>query len=91
MSQTANQGLIVADPTDVNDVPASLTELLTGGGTPAFGLENRLVQRYLGSVDRTTRNPTPNEGELSYLIDTNVYEWYNGAAWVESAPGGRGS
>lgn len=82
MSQTTNQGLIVADPTDVNDVPASMTELLTGGGTPANALENRLVQRFLSSIDRTARNPTPFEGELSWLNDTNQFEYYNGTTWV---------
>jgi hypothetical protein len=82
MSTTTNQGLIVADPSDVNDVPASFTELLSGGVTPSAGLESRLVQRYLSAVDRTARNPTPNEGELSYLADTNIYEFYDGAAWA---------
>lgn len=82
MSQTTNQGLIIADPTDLNDVPASLNELITGGGTPANAVENRLVQRFLSSVDRTTRNPTPFEGELSWLSDTNQFEYYNGTAWV---------
>jgi len=86
MSQTANQGLIVADPSDVNDVPASFTELLSGGGTPANGLENRLVQRYLSIVDRTARNAAPNEGELSYLVDLNRYESYTGSAWVPLVP-----
>jgi hypothetical protein len=82
MSQTTNQGLIVADPTDVNDVPASFTELLSGAGTPANALENRLVQRYLSIVDRTARNPTPQEGELSYLADLNRYESYTGSVWL---------
>lgn len=87
MTFTTNQGLIVADPTDVNDVPASMTELLTGGGTPANGLENRLVQRYLSSVDRTARNPSPFEGEFSYLTDSNVFQYYDGAAWVNFQKG----
>lgn len=82
MSQTSNQGLIIPDPTDLNDVPASVNELITGGGTPANGLENRLVQRYLSSVDRTARNPTPFEGELSYLIDVNRYDTYTGSTWL---------
>ena len=87
MTITTNQGLIVADATDVNDVPASFTELLSGGVTPSAGLENRLVQRYSSSTDRTTRNPTPNEGELSYLTSTDVYQWYNGTTWVDLAKG----
>jgi hypothetical protein len=82
MSQTTNQGLIVPDTTAVNNVPADLTTLLTGSGTPANALENRLVQRFLSSVDRTARNPSPFEGELSWLSDTNQFEYYNGTAWV---------
>ena len=82
MSLTTNQGLIIPDPGDGADVPASVNELITGGATPASGLENRLVQRYVSAVDRGTRNPSPNEGELSYLSDTNVYESYSGSAWV---------
>lgn len=82
MSQTTNQGLIIADPTDVNDVPASMNELVTGGGTPANALENRLVQRFASAIDRTARNPTPFEGELSYLLDTNQFEYYTGTTWV---------
>lgn len=87
MSQTTNQGLMVADPSDNANVPASITELLSGGGSPSSGMENRLVQRYLSSTDRASRNPTPNEGELSYLADTNVYEFFNGSAWVNIAKG----
>ena len=87
MSLTTNQGLIVPDPTDVNDVPASVSELLSGGVTPSAGMENRLVQRFTSSTDRAARRPSPNEGELSYLINTNAYEFYNGSAWVNIAKG----
>jgi hypothetical protein len=40
-------------------------------------VENRLVQRYLSSGDRTVRNPTPNQGELSYVADRDEYQRYN--------------
>lgn len=87
MSLTTNQGLIVPDPGDNANVPASVTELLSGGVTPSAGMENRLVQRFISSTDRASRRPSPNEGELSYLIDTNAYEYYNGSAWVNIAKG----
>lgn len=86
MSLTTNQGLIIPDSSDVNNVPTSVNELITGGGTPASGLENRLVQRYLSSTDRATRNPTPFEGELSYLIDQNGYETFTGSSWITLIP-----
>lgn len=76
---TTNQGLVLPDGTDNANVPLTFTDFVTTAGS---GMENRLVQRYLSIADRTARNPAPNEGELSYLIDLNVYESYTGSAWV---------
>jgi hypothetical protein len=75
MALTANQGLDIPDGSDNANVPLSFTNYNTG-------VENRLVQRYLSIADRTARNAAPFEGELSYLIDLNRYEWYTGAAWT---------
>lgn len=75
MALTTNQGLDIPDGTDNANVPLSFTNYNTG-------VENRLVQRYLSIADRTARNAAPFEGELSYLIDLNRYEWYTGAAWT---------
>jgi hypothetical protein len=79
MAVTTNQGLILPDGTDNANVPLTFTDFVT---TAVSGMENRLVQRYLSIADRTTRNPAPNEGELSYLADLNRYETFNGVAWV---------
>lgn len=79
MALTTNQGLILPDGTDNANVPLTFTDFVTTAGS---GMENRLVQRYLSSADRTARNPVPNEGELSYLADTNIYESYTGTSWV---------
>lgn len=81
---TTNQGLILPDGTDNANVPLSFTDFVTTAGS---GMENRLVQRYLSAADRTVRNPTPNEGELSYLIDTDAFFFYNGTAWVPLVKG----
>lgn len=81
---TTNQGLILPDDADNADVPLSFTDFVTTAGS---GMENRLVQRYLSALDRTARNAAPNEGELSYLADTDAFEWYNGTAWVPLAKG----
>jgi len=81
---TTNQGLILPDDADNANVPLTFTDFVTTAGS---GMENRLVQRYLSSVDRTARNAAPNEGELSYLSDSDVYEWYNGTAWVPLSKG----
>lgn len=79
---TTNQAYVIPVPGDPNNVPSDMAQLLSGGGTPSAGLENHTVQRYLSAVDRTTRNPTPFEGELSYLADTDAYEFFNGSAWT---------
>lgn len=78
MVVTTNQGLILPDGTDNANVPLTFTDFVT---TAVSGMENRLVQRYLSIADRTARNGAPNEGELSYLTDTNLLQFYNGAAW----------
>lgn len=79
MAVTTNQGLILPDGTDNANVPLTFTDFVTTAGS---GMENRLVQRYLSIADRTTRNPAPNEGELSYLADLNRYDTYTGSTWV---------
>ena len=83
MALTTNQGLILPDGTDNANVPLTFTDFVTTAGS---GVENRLVQRYLSIADRTTRNPAPNEGELSYLNDLNRYETYTGATWIPLIP-----
>lgn len=76
MALTTNQGLELPDGTDNANVPLSMTQYNAG-------VENRLVQRYLSIADRTARNPLPNEGELSYLTDLNIYEtFYPGPGWL---------
>lgn len=82
--QTPNQQLILPDDADNANVPLTFTDFVT---TSVFGMENKLVQRFLSAVDRTTRNATPNEGELSFLADTDAFEWYNGTAWVPLSKG----
>lgn len=73
-AQTDNQQLVLPVNGDLNAVPTHLSLLVAS-------FENRLVQRYLTAVDRSVRNPTPEEGELSYVTDSNVYEWHDGAGW----------
>jgi len=47
------------------------------------GVESRLVKRYASAAERTVRNPTPNEGELSYLTDSGRYYSYDGSSWID--------
>lgn len=83
MAITTNQGLILPDATDNANVPLTFTDFVTTAGS---GMENRLVQRYVSIADRTARNPTPNEGELSYLSDLDRYETYTGSVWLTLLP-----
>lgn len=79
MALTTNQGLDIPDGTNNANVPLSFANY-------NGGVENRLVERYLSIADRTARNATPFEGELSYLADLNRYEFYNGTAWALLIP-----
>lgn len=75
MSLTADQGLIIPNSSDNDNVPLSVSDYNTG-------VESRLVKRYASVADRTARNATPTEGELSYLLDLNRFDFYSGAAWT---------
>lgn len=80
MALTSNQGLELPDGTDNANVPLAMTQYNAGS-------ENRLVQRYLSIADRTARNATPNEGELSYLADLNRYDFSQPViGWVTLLP-----
>lgn len=74
-TNTPNQGIVQQQGTDLANLPGAQTAWLGGE-------ENRLAQRYLNEADRTARNPTPNEGEISYLIAEDREEIFNGAAWI---------
>lgn len=79
---TTDQGLILPLATDADNVPLSMTAY-----NGPNSVESRLVKRYLSVADRTARNPAPTEGELSYLLDINRYEYYTGAAWLPLVTG----
>ena len=46
-------------------------------------IRDRTVQRYATVAARTASIPTPTEGDLSYLQDSNLVYVYNGSAWVK--------
>jgi hypothetical protein len=45
-------------------------------------IRDRTVQRYATAAARTSGHPSPVEGDLSYLQDSNTLWYYNGTAWV---------
>lgn len=73
-TQTTDQGLVIPDYPEVANGPAAINGLVTGG------LESRLVKRYASAGDRTTRNPNPQTGELSWR--PSLYEFFTGSVWV---------
>lgn len=76
---TTDQQLTIPSNTDANDIVTMISSLIVG----TAAVESRLVKRYLSSTDRTARNPTPAEGEFSYLLDVNELDSYDGAAWQQ--------
>ena len=57
---------------------------------PASDLNNYLMNQsvivFADSTARTAALPTPTEGMITYLEDTNAYEGWTGAAWESIAP-----
>src|SRR5690606_38313594 len=49
-------------------------------------IRDRTIQRYADAAERDELHPTPTEGDLSYLEDTNSIEVYDGFAWVAGIP-----
>lgn len=47
------------------------------------GATANAIKAYANSSARTSAVPSPSEGDLSYLQDTNAVEVYDGSAWVE--------
>ncbi len=74
---SANQGIPEQQGADAANLPSAQ---VSWDGV----MENRLAQRYTNEADRTARNPTPNEGELSHLAAEDRFEIYNGAAWISA-------
>jgi hypothetical protein len=55
-------------------------EVLAANDVNSF-LMNQSVMTFSGTVARASAIPTPTEGMLVYLEDTNTYQTWNGSAW----------
>lgn len=49
-------------------------------------LMEQSVMTFASSTARGTAIPTPTEGMLTYLEDTNVFQYYTGSAWADLVP-----
>jgi hypothetical protein len=76
---TPGQSFPVPTGGDAPDVPADLLSLATA-------IEKRVMGVYNNATDRTTRVPSPQEGQFSILKDTDLVYRYDGAAWVLFPP-----
>lgn len=47
-------------------------------------IRDRTIQRYASAAARASSNPSPAEGDLSYLNDSNGIYVYDGSAWVST-------
>jgi len=62
-------------------------EILTAADVNSF-LMDQSVMVFADSSARSSAIPSPSEGMLTYLEDTDAVEKYDGAAFVNVAPGG---
>jgi len=60
-------------------------EVLTAADTNGYLMQGVLV--FASSAARASAITAPQEGQYSYLKDTNSTEYYDGAAWVAAATG----
>jgi hypothetical protein len=59
-------------------------EVLTAADTNTF-LADQVVMTFAGTAARGSAIPTPTEGMVTYLADTNAYEFYDGAVFSKLA------
>lgn len=58
-------------------------EVLTASDVNSY-LMDQTVMRFASSSARSTALPSPDEGMLSYLDDTDAVEYYDGSAWLKA-------
>ena len=68
-------------------------DFVTGEVLTAADVDGYLMQGvwvFASAAARTAAVPSPQEGNMSFLKDTNSTEYYSGSAWVAVAGGGGG-
>lgn len=76
---TANQGIRVPQSTDDPDVVDDLNKAV-------LDIEKKLVMSFANVSDRTTRVPSPVEGMLGWMRDTDTFVKFDGTAWANLVP-----
>jgi len=49
----------------------------------ALAVERRVFGVYNNVTDRNTRVPSPQEGQVAFIKDTDSFVYYNGTAWTD--------
>ena len=62
-------------------------DVLTAADTNGYLMQGVLV--FASAAARTSAIASPQEGQYSYLKDTNKTQYYDGAAWVDAGGGGK--
>lgn len=78
---TPGQALPVPVVGDDPDVADDMNKL-------ALAIEKRLVGVYASVADRSAKVTAPQEGQFSFLKDTDTFAYYSGTAWVVFPPVG---
>ena len=60
-------------------------EVLTAANVQGY-LQDQAVMVFAGTAARGSAIGTASEGMMSYLADTNVVQYYDGAAWADLVP-----
>jgi hypothetical protein len=57
-------------------------EVLSATDVNTF-LMDQTIQTFAGTAARGSAIPTPIEGMLTYLADTNTFQYWNGSSYVQ--------
>jgi hypothetical protein len=79
MANTADQGIRYPVAADDPDVPTDMLNAITD-------IEKKLVRTYTSATDRNSKNASPTEGQVAYLLDVNTLTYYTGSAWANMFP-----
>jgi hypothetical protein len=57
-------------------------EVLSASDVNTF-LMDQMIQSFAGTAARGSALPTPSEGMITYLADTNTFQFWNGSSYVQ--------
>lgn len=72
---TPIQALPVPVDADDPNIPGDILSL-------ALAIEKKLVQSFASIAARSSANPTPAEGQFSYIATDDTFWYYNGTTWT---------